>query len=284
MTKSKGWITGAWLLAAIILSGPLFAQKKVPSSFCLHPAEKQLADSINRIRVRNGKKALPLSVSLSYVARAHVADLFYHHPDTSICNLSSWSDKGPWKAVCYNPYVVNHDGMWKKPQELTNYPYRGYEMVAYSQDNLVVDSVLSLWEDSPEAMAMILARGVWKKKSWACMGVGINKHYASVWYGQRPDRAGRPKMCRSAAKATKKGIKKQPTENIFYLIYGSYPSLNSANKALGQVRARGFRHTGIIHGHGHIRVYLYHSTDFQKIKNERQRWKKKFPQLWILQK
>ncbi len=114
------------LMIGMTLSGSLLAQKKIPSSFCLHPAEKRLADSINNIRLSQGKKALQLSVSLSFVARAHVADLLNNHPDTSICNLSSWSDKGPWKACCYNPYVVNHNGMWEKPKELTNYPYRGY--------------------------------------------------------------------------------------------------------------------------------------------------------------
>jgi hypothetical protein len=280
MQKRAEWAVLLLFMVGLISPYVLVAQNKVPSSFCLHPAEKQLADSINSIRVRNGKKALPLSVSLSFVARAHVADLFYNHPDTSICNLSSWSNKGPWKACCYNPYVVNHDGMWKKPQELTNYRYRGYEMVAYTQDNLVVDSVLSLWKDSPEAMAMILTNGVWQKKSWACMGVGLNKHYASVWFGQRPDKAGKPKMCRSASKSTEK----VPAGNTFYLIYGSYPTASSATRAMNHVKARGFRNPGILRNNKHIRVYLYHTTNFQKIKNVRQKLKKKYPQLWILQK
>ena len=279
MTKSSRFII-LWLLMGTGLFGQLFAQKKVPSSFCLHPAEKQLADSINHIRLRHGKKALPLSVSLSFVARTHVADLQNHHPDTSICNLSSWSNKGHWKACCYNPYVVNHDGMWKKPRELTGYPYRGYEMAAYTQDNLNVDSILALWKDSPEAMAMILTNGTWEKKSWACLGVGLNKHYASVWFGQRPDRAGKPKMCHSATKSKAK----TSTGNTFYLIYGSYPSMNSATKILNHLRPKGFKSASILKSQKYIRVYLYRSSDFQQVKKERQRWKKKYPQLWILQR
>jgi len=281
MIKRSSWFILLWLTIGMTLSGSLFAQKKVPSSFCLHPAEKQLAYSINRIRTSHGKKALSLSVSLSFVARTHVTDLLINHPDTSICNLSSWSNKGKgkWKAVCYNPYVVNHSGMWNKPKELTGYRYRGYEMVAYTQDNLNVDSILSMWKDSPEAMAMILTNGVWNKKSWACMGIGINGHYASVWFGQRPDRAGKPKECRSV----KKNNKKPTTRHAFYLVYGSYPGMSSATKVMHRLKAKGFKSAGILRSHKHNRVYLYRSTDFQQVKKERQRWLKKYPKMWILQ-
>lgn len=282
MLKKAGRSVLMLFLTGLMLPGSLFAQKKIPSSYCLQPAEKQLANGINHIRLSHGKKALPLSISLSYVARTHVTDLFINHPDTSICNLSSWSNKGKgkWKAVCYNPYVVKHNGMWNKPKELTGYRYRGYEMVAYTQDNLNVDSILSLWKDSPEAMAMILTNGVWKEKSWASMGVGLNRHYASVWFGQRPDRAGKPKMCHSV----RKNKKKSSTSHAFYLIYGSYPGMSSATKVVNRLKAKGFKSAGVLRNHKHNRVYIYRSTDFQQIKKERQKWKKKYPKMWILQK
>ena len=280
MTRITGWRGWLIVLAGMTLSFSLHAQKKVPSSFCLHSVEKQLADSINRIRVSHGKKALPLSLSLSFVARAHVADLLNNRPDTSICNLSSWSDKGPWKACCYNKYVVNHDCMWKKPKELTGYPYRGYEMAAYSQDSLRIDSILTMWKVSPEAMDMMLTDGIWEKKSWACMGVGVNAHYVSVWFGQRPDKAGKPKMCRKAASQNKE---KKAAFHGFYLIYGSYPGMKPAAHALNQVKLKGFTHDGILKSHKYIRVYLLRTEDFQRIKKERQKWVHKYPKLWILQ-
>ncbi len=279
MKYKYGWRRGLFLLMGMVMSLTLFAQHKVPSSFCLHPIEKQLADSINRIRVSHGKKALPLSVSLSYVARTHVYDLLKNHPDTSICNLSSWSSKGHWKPCCYNKYVVNHDCMWKKPKELTTYPYRGYEMVAYSQDKLSIDSILQMWEVSPEALAMILTHGVWGKKSWACMGVGVNSHYVSVWFGQRPDRAGKPLICKAAEHHKEKQVS---SRHQFYLIYGSYPGMSSATKALKSAK-KTFPQAGIIRGGRYYRIYLLHSSDFQKIKKERQKWAHKYPKLWILQ-
>jgi hypothetical protein len=268
-----------WLVV-MMLAFHSYGQKKVPSSFCLHPVEKQLADSINRIRVSHGKKVLPLSVSLAYVARVHVTDLLKNHPDTSICNLSSWSNKGAWKPCCYNRYVVNHDCMWKKPKELTTYPYRGYEMAAYSQDRLNIDSILSMWEVSPEALDMILTRGIWEKKTWACFGVAVNEHYVSVWFGQRPDRAGKPKMCRRAGSSEAKA---KATSHGYYLVYGSYPDVTSASRALKQLKSKGFRQAGILKSHRYVRVYLFHATDFQQMKKKRQQWLKKYPGLWILQ-
>ncbi len=279
MFKSYGK-TGWWsFFFVFMLSFSLYAQKKVPASYCMHPLEKQLADSINRLRAEHGKKALPLSVSLSYVARLHVTDLLQNHPDTSICNLSSWSDKGRWTPCCYNRYVVNHDCMWKKPKELTTYPYRGYEMAAYAQDKLNIDSILAMWKVSPEAMDMILTRGVWEKKSWACMGVAVNSHYVSVWYGQRPDRAGKPKICRSANSIAQK----HASLHGYFLIYGSFPGMRSAGRALNQLKAKGFRYAGILKSHKYIRVYIMRSADFDQVKKERQKLKKKYPDLWILQ-
>lgn len=282
MKKKSGWRNGLVFLLWMTLSFSLFAQHKVSSLFCIHPIEKQLADSINQMRVAHGEKALPLSISLSYVARVHVTDLIENHPDTSICNLSSWSNKGHWKSCCYNKYVVNHDCMWKKPKELTDYPYRGYEMAAYSQDSLRIDSILVMWKVSPEALAMILTRGVWEKKSWACMGVGVNAHYVSVWFGQRPDRAGKPMVCRSMLQHANRKKEKQTFHHGFYLVYGSYPGMNPATKALKSVK-KAFPRAGILRSGRHYRVYLLQSSDFQQIKKERQKWVHKYPKLWILQ-
>jgi hypothetical protein len=274
--KGRFYVFGFILIWLPIL---LYGQKKVPSSYCLHPVEKQLADSINHIRKIHGKKAIPLSVSLCYVARTHVNDLLKHHPDTSICNLSSWSNKGHWKPCCYNRYVTNHECMWRKPKELTSYPYRGYEMAAYSQDNMNIDSIIAMWEVSPEALDMILTKGIWEKKSWACMGIGVNRHYISVWFGQRADRAGKPKMCH---KTSKNKISKTISHG-YYLIYGSFPDYSTAIRAQKRVKAKGFTKAGILKSGKYIRVYLYRSSDFQYIKKERQKWKKKYPGLWILQ-
>ena len=276
-----------FLLVLVFSVSPAFGQKKIPVSFCISPAEKALADSINKIRVQNGMKALQLSISLSLVAKTHVQDLLLHHPDTSICNLSSWSDKGSWTACCYNPYVVNHEAMWKKPKELTNYRYRGYEMVAYMQEKMQVDSLLRYWKETEETKNMILTKGVYAKKIWICMGVGINRNYASVWFGQRRDDAGSAKVCKNEV-ALKHNAKQKinntaQAKHIFYLIIGNYPDLKNAREALLGFRKKGFRHAGILRKSGLIRIYLSQYQGYSKALKAKHRLPDRYKNAWILE-
>lgn len=108
----------------------VLSQNTIPDGFCISPVEKQLFDKINTLLNEYGEKSLSLSASLSLVAKTHVDDLMKNRPDTSICNLSSWSDKGNWTSCCHNPYVPQQDCMWDKPKEITPYPYRGYELAS----------------------------------------------------------------------------------------------------------------------------------------------------------
>lgn len=141
------------------------SQNLIPEEFCLSNNEFNLFEKVNLLRLDYEKRQLQLSSSLSYVAKAHVEDLQNNKPDTSICNLSSWSDKGDWTACCYNKYIHNPDCMWDKPKELTPYPYRGYELVTYFEEGTHVDSIIDLWSDSKEVLDMILTRGNYKKRN-----------------------------------------------------------------------------------------------------------------------
>jgi len=273
------------LLVSTIFSPLLFGQKKIPAGFCISPVERAFADSINRIRVKQGKRPLQLSISLSFVAKTHVRDLILNHPDTSFCNLLSWSNKGSWTACCYNSYVVGHEGMWEKPKELTSYPYRAYEMAAFTQDRLVPDSILQLWETSREALNMILTEGAYVKKSWLCMGVGLNGHYASVWFGQRKDLAGEPTVCRNtkkrpvSKKQAKKNIKKSRS---YYLIIGNYMTMKDATEALRRFRKNGFTKAGILKSGKKIRIYLHRYNGFKAAVKGKQKLPFSYREAWIL--
>ncbi len=267
-----------------------YGQHTIPSSFCISPAEKALAVSINNIRIKNGKKPIPLSVSLSYVAKTHVHDLSVNHPDTSICNLSSWSNKGKWTACCYNSYVVNHDGMWKKPQELTSYRYRGYEMAAYMQDGLVPDTLIAIWKSTRESLDMILTEGNWKKKNWECMGIGLNKQYAAVWFGQRPDSKGKPKVCwektnnKPEYQVVNHSTNNTPKIPVYYLIIGKYENMKDANEALRRFRKTGFKKAGIIQRDHKIRIYANHYKGFKAALKAKQKLPHTYKDAWILKK
>jgi len=222
-----------------------------------------------------------LSASLSVVAKLHVKDLLEHHPDTSICNLSSWSDKGKWTPCCYNAYIPNPLCMKKKPKELTPYPYYGYEMAAYFQDDYSLDSLAPMWSDTKQVLDMILTRGEWAEKKWVVAGVGINNHYVSVWFGQKPDRQGYPKVCKGDSKEVKSSIVDSST-SFFYLIIASFTNRADAKEALKRTEKSGFNKAGILHNGINYRVYLDRFTTLKKASFEKEKLPATYRNAWIL--
>ncbi len=273
------------LIFALIagLTPPSFSQKKIPDNFCISLEEQLLFDKINILREDYGKPSLEFSVSLSYVAEVHVEDLLINNPDTSICNLSSWSDKGEWSSCCYNSYVPYQDCMWDKPKELTPYTYRGYELAAYFEDDFTVDSVIKLWSGAKSVLDMLLTEGNFSKKKWVCMGVGFNKHYISVWFGQRSDRSGEPDICSGVdtamiAPAVTDTISKEIT---YYLIFGSYSQIKDAREAVKRHTKNGFENAGTVKSDSKFRVYLNKFSNLKEAMYAKQQLPYSFREAWI---
>lgn len=274
------------MAAIILMLSQLTAvsQHKIPENYCITPEEMQLFNQVNDLRVEYDKSLLKLSASLSYIAQTHVNDLLNNHPDTSICSLSSWSDKGNWKACCYNTYVLDEDCMWEKPKELTTYPYRGYELVMYFEDRLNVDSVIQLWSGTKKVLDMILTRESYKQKKWICMGVGLNEHYVSVWFGQRADRTALPQLCDTtvimpvadtmASDTIKKGD--------FYLIFGSFDQLQDAKEALKRIDKEKFPDAGILTKDQRYRIFLGKFDNIKAATFAKQNLPYGYKEAWIL--
>lgn len=241
------------IFSIFVLSNTHGQNGSIPNKFCITVAEDQLFNRVNQFRIENGKTSIENSISLSYVAKLHVDDLLENHPDTSICNLSSWSDKGDWTACCYNSYVPNPDCMWDKPKEITPFKYRGYELVLYFEEEFNVDTVMQLIQSSKEARDMVLTNGNYKQKKWICGGFGINDNYVSIWFAQRLDNQGSPAICR--------GEKLQPDslEKInpnFYLIVASFESVKDAREALKRLKQSGYKESGILRSDNNVRIYI----------------------------
>ncbi len=275
-----------WMVFCFSLMGvqTVFGQKeKASENSCLNAKERNLAESINAIRTDYNKKRISLSKSLTIVAKTHVEDLMLHHPDTSICNLSSWSDQGNWTPCCYNPYVVNHNCMWQKPKELTKYPYRGYELVVYFQDTIVVDSLMTLWSESKEVLDMLLTRGAWEGKKWQTMGLAVNDHYASVWFGQRPDKEGAPLFCnKKREKVSGKRRVSSPLPSAYYLIFGSYNSMKEAKMAVKKLRKNGYKEAGVMIKKSYFRTYLSKYETLKEAMAVKRHLPPAFKDAWIL--
>ena len=175
-----------------------------PPGTCLTPAEAELARLVNEERRKQGLDPVPLSKSLSLVARWHAIDLQENDPATGKdsrglpCGLHSWSDKGPWSPVCYTSDHYYAQQMWNKPRELTENRYfgNGYENVYWTSDERADPArAVEYWMSRPEESAVILERKIWEQIRWPAFGVGLYGQYAVVWFGDMPDPAGAIPVC-----------------------------------------------------------------------------------------
>lgn len=284
----KNYYTSRYIFLILIftLTIPLLmtGQKSIPKDFCMSNNELNLFDQINKLRVDYDKKAIQLSSSLSYVANQHVIDIETNHPDTSICNSSSWSDKGNWTPCCYNSYVHNPDCMWDKPKELTPYPYRGYELVLYFEDSFTNDSIINLMSDSKEVLDMILTRGIYEKKNWICGGIAIGNNYVSLWFGQRRDVQKKPVICTDEERVTDTSSTRVHVTEIksYYLIFGSFPDIHGAREALRKVKEDGFNDSGILENNDKIRIYLNKFGNLKEAMYAKQQLPYSYKEAWIL--
>jgi uncharacterized protein YkwD len=168
---------------------------------CLTAADAELSNLINQYRREHGLPDVPISRSLVHVAQAHVIDLHEHEPDSGTdsrgmrCNMHSWSGNGPWSAVCYTDDHEYAEGMWVKPQEITNGAYsgNGYEISHGSSGMVTPASALEGWQGSPPHNAVIVEENDWGP--WQTMGAAVYEHHAVVWFGKEPDPQGTIELC-----------------------------------------------------------------------------------------
>lgn len=155
----------------------------------LNPDEQQLYKLVMQYRKTKGLPAIPLSKSLTIVAQTHAVDLDDYFEPGGACNFHSWSDKGKWKPVCYTSDHAQSKLMWSKPQELTSYTGNGYE-IAFAENVEYLanaENALDAWKLSKAHNAVMLNRGVWKRK-WNAIGIGVYGSYAVVWFGNEVDK------------------------------------------------------------------------------------------------
>jgi hypothetical protein len=282
----RGSILGLW---SLLLAIGVFGQEHSIDNFCITTAELNFSESINKFRRENRMSEIPLSTSLSFVAKTHVADLQLNRPDTSICTTASWSDKGIWKSCCYNSYIHRPECMWEKPKELSNYPFRGYEIVYFEENLLQPDMVADLWFSVPEVVDFILGKGAHSDKKWAAMGVGIGENYLSLWMGQRTDPNRKPAVCAKGneiflAPFTNDTSAKTSVKNTnrYYIIYGIFGSLQEAQTALKTHKNNGFEHAVIVTKDNKIRVALNVLDNLKDAIAAKEKLPAEYSDSWIL--
>lgn len=148
--------------------------------------EQSLFNQIMSYRKSKNLPPIPFSPLLTIVAQTHAKDLAENNPDQGRCNLHSWSNKGNWSPCCYTDDHAKAQCMWNKPSELTTYRSNGYEISAWSSEDITASEALEMWKGSPGHHACIINSGIWKE-SWQAIGIGIYQGYALVWFGNEPD-------------------------------------------------------------------------------------------------
>lgn len=149
----------------------------------------RLTDLIFDYRAENGLTAIPLSPTLSRIARLHVADL-ERHPPRGRCNTHSWSANGAWTPCCYTRDHAQARCMWDKPREISRgaYTAEGFEIVCHNADGMTAQAAMACWRRSRQHHDVLLNRGLWRDRPWRAMGVAVSAHYAVVWLGEAPER------------------------------------------------------------------------------------------------
>jgi hypothetical protein len=188
---------------ALVLIAAMIQVQAQDQQAPLSDNEKRLADLVNQNRTEHGLPAIPVTNSLTEVARTHVNDLNTYHPDTKNdnygggdCNTHSWSSHGggAWTAVCYtgNGGTSESQMMWNKPREITDYNGNGYEIAYWDSSRATPSGAMNIWktEVPPLHLDVILERNMWQGHHWKAMGVGIDGNYAVVWFGEDEDPAG----------------------------------------------------------------------------------------------
>lgn len=278
------------LLFLLLVVGNVQGQSTSIENFCLDDQEMKLVELINRFRAENKQPSIGLSRSLSFVAKTHVNDLQMNKQDTSICNAHSWSNKGNWKACCFNNYVNSNDCMWDKPKELTPYNFRGYEMV-YSEEGIVdVDSVFRLWRTTEEAADMLLTKNLHSDKKWLALGVGVSENYVSIWFGQRTDPTDKLISCSQLAKAynaKREESAKEQTIQLsaktaqYFIIYGSFNTQADANEAVRRYKKSGLTNVSILQKEGRFRVAIDVHDNLKDAMTAKEKLQNLYPEAWI---
>ncbi len=167
----------------------------VSSGDCISAGESRLLSLIMDYRRSRGLRAVPVSRSLSRVARMHARDLS-ENPPRGECNMHSWSSSTKWSACCYTPNHARSQCMWNKPRELSRYPGNGYEISYGGSMHADPEGALHGWQGSTGHNSVIINAGIWSSHPWGAIGAGIVGGYAVVWFGEETDPEGPAQACR----------------------------------------------------------------------------------------
>jgi len=260
------------------------------ADFCISTEEEKLYMLINEYRKAMTLPAIPLSKSLSFVARTHCMDLFTNKPDTNTCNFHSWSDKGSWTACCFEKDIKDKSCMINKPKEITKYSGYAYEIVYWENKSANADKAFNQWRETTASRTLITNFKKWENYHWKAVGVGIYKGFAILWFGEEEDVEKVTHVC-----GTNRVIENKPPvskeEQLivssgtgrFYVIAGSFNSLSDAKDQLNNYINGGFKKAKVVTKDNKFRISLSDYPSMEQAKKAKEELPSKYKDAWVLE-
>jgi len=268
-----------------------YSQKEIPKEFCISQEEFKLFNLFNDYRKTMNKPAIPLSNSLSFIADKHIKDLIQNKPDTNTCNFHSWSNKGEWTACCFEVELKDKSCMQKKPIELSNYPGIAHEIVYWENRNATAEKAFDQWRETLASQSMIINTKDWENHQWNAIGVSIEGNFAIVWIGEDLDVEKETRICGTetiivneppAQTEEEQFIVSAPTGR-FYVIFGSFNSINDAKEQAKKYAAEGFKKVKIISKDNKFRISLTDYSSRELASTGKKELPAKYKEAWIME-
>jgi uncharacterized protein YkwD len=176
-----------FLLISFGLSVVLAPPVKAVDVNCITQDEMALYEAIMAYRVGKGLNKIPLSASLTKVAKLHSQEVL----DNGMSNPTH-----DWKSCPF----TDPNCMWKKPSELSNFSGNGYEISWGGTGSAWKPAdALSSWKGSSAHNAVIVEKDMWADKRWQSFGVSFltngSQTNANGWFAREADPTGPPPIC-----------------------------------------------------------------------------------------
>ena len=164
--------------------------RRVPGVYApLSEAELEVYRRLMEERAKAGLAPIPVSPSLTAVARAHVWDSA-QTPASGACNLHSWSTTGaPWEPFCYTSDHAQMRKMHRMPAQLVGFHADAFENSASGSPVIQPQRTVDGWMRSAGHRALILNTGIWDDNEWRAIGIAIEGNYAHLWVSECADGA-----------------------------------------------------------------------------------------------
>jgi hypothetical protein len=282
-------------ISAMFVSEISIAQQDTINDFCISAEEFKLFNLVNEYRRSDNLPAIPLSQSLSKVAKQHIADLIQNKPDTSTCSFHSWSNKGNWQSCCFTKESRDKLCMQSKPSELTSYPGKGYEVVYWESREATASKAINQWKETPVARSVLTNTKEWAALNWKAIGIGIDGGFAIIWLGEETDPEKETKVCEGETiisepeisvstpiqEATGTQIVDQSTGR-YYLIFGNYATMKEAKSIADKYVKEGFIKAKVVTKDDKFRISLNDYSSKELAAQGKKELPAKYKDAWIM--